>query len=45
MNPVAFAEMLELLLYFKRRAALCSAHEVADRDVGRDIDKHMHMTA
>ena len=35
--------MLELLLDFARRASLDAAHEVADRDLGRDFDEHVDM--
>ena len=43
--PVALADMLELLLDLARRAALGPAHEVADRDMGRDFDEHMDVIA
>src|SRR5665647_95896 len=43
--PVAFADMLELLLDLARRAALGAAHEVADRDMRRYLDEHMDVVA
>ena len=33
--------MLELLLDFARRTPLCPAHEVADRDIWRNLDEHV----
>ena len=43
--PVAFPNVLELLLDFSRRPALCPAYKVADRDMRRDFDEHMHVIA
>lgn len=45
LSPVAFADVLELLLDLARRAALGSAHEIADRDMRRDFDEHVDMIA
>ena len=39
--PVAFADVLELLLDLARRASLGFAHEVADADVRRYLDESM----
>src|SRR5579871_3807542 len=43
--PVAFADMLELLLDLARRAALGAAHKVTDRDMRRDFHEHMDVIA
>src|SRR5690606_8166448 len=43
--PIAFADVLELLLDLARRAPLGPAHEVADRDVRRDFDEHVNVVA
>ena len=43
--PVAFADMLELLLDFARRAALGAANEVTDRDVRRNFHEQMDVVA
>ena len=37
--------MLELLLDLARRAPLCPADEVADRDMRRYLDEHMDLIA
>jgi len=43
LSPIALADIFKLLLYLARSASLCPAHKVADRNVGRDLDEHMHM--
>jgi hypothetical protein len=43
--PVAFAYVLEFLLYLAGRPPLGTAHEVTDRDVRRDFDEHMDVVA
>src|SRR5262245_21531972 len=43
--PVAFADVLELLLYLAGGASLGPADEVADRDVRRDFDEQVDMVA
>src|SRR4030095_1218493 len=43
--PVAFADVLELLLNLARRAALGAAHEVADGNVGWYLDEQVHVIA
>ena len=43
--PEAFADVLELLLDFARRASFDASDEVADGDVGRDFDEHVDMVA
>jgi hypothetical protein len=40
--PLAFADVFELLLDFARRTPLCPTHEVADRDMRRNLDEHAH---
>ena len=45
LTPVAFADVLELLLDLARRAALGAAHEVADRDMRRYFHEHMDVIA
>jgi hypothetical protein len=41
--PVAFADVLELLLDFASRAPFCPADEVGDRDMRRNLDEHVHV--
>src|SRR5450631_693060 len=43
--PVALTDVLELPLDLVRRAALCHAHEVANRDMRRYLDEEMHVIA
>ena len=43
LSPVSFADMLELLLDLAGGTPLGPAHEVADRDIRRNFDEHMHV--
>src|SRR5665213_4571844 len=45
LSPVALTDMFEFLLDLARGPALGPAHKVADRDMWRDFDEHMHMVA
>ena len=45
LSPIAFADMLELLLYLARGTTFSPAYKVADRNVGRDLGEHMHLIA
>jgi len=42
-SPVALLQGRELMLNLVRQAPFHSAHDVADRELRRDRDKHMHM--
>jgi hypothetical protein len=42
-TPVTFAKFWELHLHSVRGTAFDSAHEVADRNVGRYLDEHVDM--
>ena len=43
--PVALSDVFELLLELARRAPLGTTYEVADRDVRRDFNEHVHVIA
>ena len=45
LSPVTLSDVFELLLDLAPRAPLGTTHEVADRDVRRDFNEHVHVIA